>query len=199
VVAWNSNSRRIACGGQKGQFYQCDIDGQGQCESWEGFRVRGLWCKNDGRTVLASDTHNRIRAYTFDDMRDCTLITETASLIYFCLDATERYALCTTKDHGLHLWDLEKRTLIRRFHGSKHGEYVIFSSFGGHNQHFVATGSEDNMIYIWHRDKGEEAVRILSGHTGVVNAVSWNPADPSMLASCSDDGSVRIWAPELNI
>jgi WD40 repeat protein len=144
-------------------------------------------------------------------MRDCTLITETASLIYFCLDASERYALCTTKDQGLHLWDLETRSLVRRFHGSKHGEYVIFSSFGGHNQHFVATGSEgchhctilwivtraflDHMIYIWHRDK-EQAVRVLGGHTGVVNAVSWNPTDPSMLASCSDDGTVRIWAPE---
>jgi hypothetical protein len=83
-----------------------------------------------------------IRAYTFDDMRDYTVITESAPLIYFCVDATERYALCTIKDHGLHLWDMETRSLVKRFSGSKHGDYVIFSCFGGYNQSFIATGSE---------------------------------------------------------
>uniref|UniRef100_A0A914WIH5 WD repeat-containing protein 26 n=1 Tax=Plectus sambesii TaxID=2011161 RepID=A0A914WIH5_9BILA len=171
VIAWHKCGRRIACGGQKGQFYQCDInDGQQQQpEVWEGFRIRGLWCKNDGRTVLASDTHHRIRAYTFDDMRDYTVITESAPLIYFCVDATERYALCTIKDHGLHLWDMETRSLVKRFTGSKHGDYVIFSCFGGYNQSFVATGSEDNCVYIWHRDR-EEPVKVLRGHSLVVNA-----------------------------
>jgi WD40 repeat protein len=53
----------------------------------------------------------------------------------------------------------------------------------------------DNCVYIWHRDR-EEPVKVLRGHSLVVNAVSWNPTDPSMLASCSDDGTVRIWGPE---
>ena len=46
-----------------------DLDGN-LLDSWEGVRVQCLWCLSDGRTVLASDTHQRIRAYNFEDLTD---------------------------------------------------------------------------------------------------------------------------------
>lgn len=49
-------------------------------------------------------------------------------------------------------------------------------------------------MYIWHI-KREMPIAVLIGHTRTVNCVSWNPAYPSMLASASDDGTVRIWGP----
>lgn len=52
----------------------------------------------------------------------------------------------------------------------------------------------DNKVYIWH-SKREKPVAVLSGHTRTVNCVSWNPKDPTMIASSSDDGTVRIWGP----
>jgi hypothetical protein len=50
--------------------YDCqDLDGN-LLDSWEGVRVQCLWCVGDGRTVLASDTHQRIRGYNFEDLTD---------------------------------------------------------------------------------------------------------------------------------
>uniref|UniRef100_A0A3B4FRI2 WD repeat-containing protein 26 n=1 Tax=Pundamilia nyererei TaxID=303518 RepID=A0A3B4FRI2_9CICH len=68
-VAWNPDGKRFVTGGQRGQFYQCDLDGN-LLDSWEGVRVQCLWCLSDGRTVLASDTHQRIRGYNFEDLTD---------------------------------------------------------------------------------------------------------------------------------
>lgn len=147
----------------------------------------------DGKTVLAADTHNRIRSYIFETQQESTIIQEISQIMYFTVDhQTEKHCLVTTKTEGIRLWCLRTRSLIRSFFGSMHSEFVITSSFGGFNGNFVASGSEDENVVIWNADRSEP-VRCLKGHTGTVNAVSWNPKHHGMLASGSDDGTIRIW------
>ena len=35
--------------------------------------------------------------------------------------------------------------------------------------------------------------RGLQVHEGDVNCVKWNPKSPTILASCSDDSTIKIW------
>ena len=63
-----------------------------------------------------------------------------------------------------------------------------------------ATAGDDMKIILWkQRQSLPEA--ILEGHTGPINKLQWssvalNHAEPTTtLASCSDDGTVRIWDP----
>ena len=59
------------------------------------------------------------------------------------------------------------------------GFYMIHSCFGGVDQSFVASGSEDNKVYIFHV-KRDEPIAVLSGHTRTVNCVAWNPVYPQV-------------------
>ena len=49
-------------------------------------------------------------------------------------------------------------------------------------------------VYMWHSKTGE-VMEALQGHTGTVNAVAWPQSRPHLLASASDDRTIRIWAP----
>ena len=46
-------------------------------------------------------------------------------------------------------------------------------------------------MYIWDQETGE-VLQKLRGHNGVVYEAGWN-AKQGMLASCSDDQTVKVW------
>lgn len=49
---------------------------------------------------------------------------------------------CASYLQGVHLWDLQDRVLVRKYQGVTQGFYTIHSCFGGHNEDFIASGSE---------------------------------------------------------
>lgn len=82
--------------------------------------------------------------------------------------------------------------ILKGLQTSQQGRFVIRSAFGGVDDTFVATGSEDALVHIWHREK-ETLLTSVEGHQATVNAVAWNPRNHHMLASASDDHKVIIW------
>ncbi|XP_073990126.1 WD repeat-containing protein 26 isoform X2 [Rhodnius prolixus] len=191
--SWHADGTRFVTGGIRGQFYQCDLAGN-VLDSWEGVRVNCLWCRSDGKSVLAADTHHRIRTYNFEDLSDANILLEDQPVVTFCVDDSDRLALLNVATQGVHLWDLEDKVLVRKFQGVTQGHFTIHSCFGGVNQDFIASGSEDHKVYVWHI-KRERPIATLTGHSRTVNCVSWNPVYHRMMASASDDCTVRIWAP----
>ncbi|KAI8982846.1 WD40 repeat-like protein [Trametes punicea] len=93
----------------------------------------------------------------------------------------------------IHLIDLSTGRVVRKYTGHSQAKHVIRSCFGGVEENFVLSGSEDGKVYIWHRETGM-LLEELAGHgEGSVNSVAWNPVNERMFASCSDDRTVRIW------
>ncbi|CAG9839162.1 unnamed protein product [Diabrotica balteata] len=56
---------------------------------------------------------------------------------------------------------------------------------------YVASGAEDKHGYLWDRHYG--ACLAKFPHRDVVNSVAFNPKDPEMLVTTSDDHTIRIW------
>ena len=89
------------------------------------------------------------RSYNFEELSDQPLLQEDHAIMSFTIDQTDRYALLNIATQGLRIWDINARALVRKFHGITQGHYAIHSCFGGLNQSFVASGSEDNKVYIF--------------------------------------------------
>uniref|UniRef100_A0A1A9V411 WD repeat-containing protein 55 homolog n=1 Tax=Glossina austeni TaxID=7395 RepID=A0A1A9V411_GLOAU len=190
--AFNRDGTRFVCGGQKGQFYLCDLKAT-ILDSWEGVRINSVIRQQDYISCRQS------LPYNFDNPRsDFDVLRETHPIMTFSVNSADRLALLNISNQGLHLWDIEDKCLVRRFQGIRQSNFAIHSCFGGVNESFVASGSEDKNVVIWHI-KREEPLAKLSGHTKTVNCFSWNPAYPSLLASASDDATVRIWGPTHSI
>ncbi|XP_012272975.1 F-box/WD repeat-containing protein 5 isoform X2 [Orussus abietinus] len=56
---------------------------------------------------------------------------------------------------------------------------------------FVASGAEDKHGYLWDRHYGICLAKFP--HSDVVNSVAFNPRDPEMLVTTSDDYTVKVW------
>jgi WD40 repeat protein len=77
------------------------------------------------------------------------------------------------------------------------GRWVLRSTFGGGAKApFVAFGGEDCNGHVFYRDSMDSNTRpflLLEGHTSTVNCLSWSAHDSRVIASASDDKTIRIW------
>ncbi|SPO23831.1 uncharacterized protein UTRI_03641_B [Ustilago trichophora] len=147
-----------------------------------------------GSRTLGSERYriHFINLRTREELGSIYLREEVVSL---AVSRDSRYALINVRPSELQMWDIGRQSLVRRFNGHKLSQYVIGCGFGGIDENFVVSGSEDAKIYIWHRASGR-LIETLSGHdSGSVNAVAWHPKDALTIASCGDDHTVRIWRP----
>lgn len=154
-------------------------------------RVQDLCGSHDGRWLVAVDDLSTMHVYnamTHELEFDLTLPSRPTSV---SISHDSRHLLVNKRDGEAQLIDLVTRASIQKFFGHTGGNFLIRSSFGGPNESFVLSGSEDGKILIWHKNTGA-AVERLVAHNPRCNAVSWNPADPFMLASCGDDGRVKM-------
>ncbi|CAH1447231.1 unnamed protein product [Lactuca virosa] len=123
------------------------------------------------------------------------VISEEHPITSLSVSGDSKYLIVNLNSQEIHMWDVEglwEKPL--RYKGHRQHKYVIRSCFGGVNSTFIASGSENSQVYIWNRS-GSDPIEVLSGHSMTVNCVSWNPRRHQMLASASDDQTIRIWGP----
>lgn len=169
-------------------------------QTWDGPRVNDLAVSHTGDRLIAICSERKILICRIELAQGLPVlhtteedfIAEADSITSLSLSRDSRYLLVNVASEEIHSWDLERKQLMHKYRGQKQGHFVIRSAFGGQNESFVASGSEDSQVYIWNRHNSA-LVDVLPGHSGTVNAIAWNPVDPLMFASASDDHTVRVW------
>lgn len=156
-------------------------------------RVQDLCGSPDGRWLVAVDDKSSMHVYSGLTRELEYHLDMGVRLTSVSISQDSRHLLVNRKDGEAQLVDLTTRNSVQKFLGHKGGIFLIRSSFGGANESFVTSGSDDGNILIWHKNTGV-AVERLHGHVPRCNAVSWSPSDPRMLASGGDDGRVKVYA-----
>ncbi|KAL1204020.1 putative WD repeat-containing protein 26 [Cardamine amara subsp. amara] len=152
---------------------------------------------NDGKWIVSMSKEREI---SFFDTETKTVdrykvIRDKDTITSFTLSKDNKYMLNNLSNEEITIWciDVDEPYKYFEYSGHQRRRFIIRSCFGGYQEYFVASGSEDAQVYIWHRQDSEEPLRALKGHSRTVKCVSWNPTDIHMLASASDDGTIRIW------
>lgn len=196
---WFPDGERFISGGVDKCIYIWDLEGK-ELDSWKGQgmpKISDLAVTSDGKEIISICGDNAIVMYNLDTKTE-RLIEEESGITSLCVSKDSRFLLLNLANQEIHLWDIGARSkLLLKYKGHRQGRYVIRSCFGGSDLAFVVSGSEDSQVYIWHRGNGE-LLAVLPGHSGTVNCVSWNPVNPHVFASASDDYTIRIWGVNRN-
>ncbi|KAG8662636.1 WD repeat-containing protein 26 homolog [Manihot esculenta] len=191
---WFPDGKWIFSGINDKSICMWDLDGN-ELECWRGQRtmkISDLEITSDGKQIISMCRESAILLHDREAKIE-RLIEEDQIITSFSLSRDNRFLLVNLLNQEIHLWNIDGGIkLVAKYKGHKRTRFVIRSCFGGLEQAFIASGSEDSQVYIWHRGS-RELVEALPGHTGAVNCVSWNPKNPHILASASDDRTVRIW------
>lgn len=196
--AWFPDSKRLVCGSSDAEkgIYMWDCDGN-EIRVWKGMRmpkVLDLAVTADGTNIICVFSEKEVRIFNLLTNSEL-IIPEENPKTSLAASPDGKFFTVNLNSQEIHMWDVAgewQKPLVYSGHEQK--KYVIRSCFGGVNSAFIASGSENSQVYIWNR-RCSEPIANLSGHTLTVNCVSWNPKRPQMLASASDDHTIRIWGP----
>lgn len=117
-----------------------------------------------------------------------TLIGEVSSI---ALASSGLSLVVCSRSNANRLWDIRMSRALATYKGHHNISANFVRARFGPKDETVVGGSEDGCAYLWDAQTGAVLQR-LSGHEGVVYDVDWSER-ASQLASCSHDGSVRLW------
>ncbi|TVU35928.1 hypothetical protein EJB05_17835, partial [Eragrostis curvula] len=221
ACAWFPNSEKLvyACSGtttasSPNRIFTCDLEGQ-ELEVWIGDRIiYELAVTPDGQYLIYA-SKNEIWIRELPNGREWRIHEDQTFISSLSLSGDGQSLTVNLGNQEIHVWNYdgsstvpktfmghENEKIVSRscfggsvpetFTGHKSRKFVIRSCFGGSDSLFLASGSEDSKVYIWRRGS-QTPIKVLRGHSMVVSCVSWNPTRPHMLASASDDHTIRIW------
>eukprot|EP00730_Choanoeca_flexa_P011770 TRINITY_DN2796_c0_g1_i1.p1 TRINITY_DN2796_c0_g1~~TRINITY_DN2796_c0_g1_i1.p1 ORF type:complete len:416 (+),score=93.38 TRINITY_DN2796_c0_g1_i1:22-1269(+) len=122
------------------------------------------------------------------------------------------YILATgSADKAVNLWDM--RNLKSKLHSFEYHTSEIFQvQWNPHNETILASSGTDRRLHIWDlskigdeqsaedaEDGPPELMFIHGGHTSKVSDFAWNPNEPWVLGSVSEDNIMQVWQMAENI
>ncbi|CAB3989240.1 F-box-like WD repeat-containing TBL1XR1 isoform X1 [Paramuricea clavata] len=153
-----------------------------------GKDVTALDWNNDG-TLLATGLYNGHIKIWNNEGQDVVTLKEHKGII-FSVKWNDKgsYLLTAAIDQLCIVWDTTTWQVKQQF--SLHQAPTL--DIDWQNTNTFASCSPDKSIHVC-KVGVEKSVKTFEGHLGEINAIRWDPSG-TLLASCSDDGSAKVWS-----
>ncbi|GJU19329.1 CTLH, C-terminal LisH motif-containing protein [Tanacetum coccineum] len=147
IVMWDLDGKEIEC--LKGQ---------------KTIKISDLHITSDGKLIITVCKENTILLIDRESKNE-RCIEEEQMIVSFTLSRDNKYLLVSLVNEELHLWSIQGHIrLAAKYKGHRRSRFIVRACFGGLEQAFIASGSEDSQVYIWHRGSGE-LIQTLRGHS----------------------------------
>ncbi|RCI07299.1 hypothetical protein CU098_011715 [Rhizopus stolonifer] len=191
---WLPDNSHFITGSCDKKLFLWSVENGGPLSRWPVQRTTDMKITKDGKRLVTIGLDKCITLYEVDSTKitEVGKVTEEGTITSLSITKNGEYALVNIQQlQEIHLWDLNNLKLVHKYSGQKQNEYIIRSTFGGADESFVLSGSEDNRVYIWNREHGT-LLEALEGHENTVNCVSWCPTEPIQYVSAGDDHTIRV-------
>ncbi|ORY78935.1 WD40-repeat-containing domain protein [Protomyces lactucae-debilis] len=191
------SSGRFLSGGLDKRIYLFSAAGE-VLESLETGRIYDLQCTPDAQYFATIDTNAHLSVYALEGMKRVAQLDMGEELTSLAVSKDGSRLLVNVKPMPtgtamLHEFSIPSLKRLRTlYEGPMQSQFVVRAGYGGEDEQFVLSGSEDGRIYVWHRESGT-LLEQLEEHTQCAGSVCWRPGAQAEWASGSDDGTVRIW------
>lgn len=145
---WFPDGKWIFSGVSDKSICMWELDGK-ELECWKGqrtLRISDLEITSDGKQIISTCRDNAILLLDREAKVEI-LIEEDQTITSFSLSRDNRFLLVNLLNQEIHLWSIEGEIkLVAKYKGHKRTRFVIRSCFGGLEQAFIASGSEDSQV-----------------------------------------------------
>jgi RNA polymerase sigma factor (sigma-70 family) len=142
----------------------------------------------DGQTLASGSTDNTVKLWEWTKGKETRSLKGHVGAVYALAFSPDGKRLASGGDKTIKVWDASSGAELAVFQG--HVAPIRALAFAT-NGFTLASGGTDNTIRLWHLDN-ESKPSALQAHEKAVRALAFSGA---LLASASDDGTVKVWTP----
>lgn len=187
----------LLVGTEDRKVLQFDLRSGKQVVEHRGHRgaVNSITFFNDDANFVTSSDDKSLRIWELRRFRPLKVITgpDLASMPCAAVHPTEPFVVFQSLANQLAVYAQQDYLVARnrRFGGHLTGGYPCQISFSPDGR-FICSGDGRGQVVVWEWESGQIARRI-DAHHQVSIGVEWNPREPSRLATCSWDGTIKYW------